>query len=64
MEITVDEFLFGPCSRGVLDDKVSDGSEYWERAYNFIEENKDKYLGELSFPQRNWLIKIKDALLE
>lgn len=63
-EQTVKEYLFGPCSEGVLADKVSDGSDYWSRVDEFISDNLYRPMQELSYAQRNWLIKIKEALLE
>lgn len=60
---TVTEYLFGPCSEGVLMDKAAT-SEYWAKVESFVDENEDKKLKELSFKQRDWLIKIKERLLE
>lgn len=62
-EQTVEEFLFGPCSKGLLSELAGD-SEYWEKVESFVEENKDNYIGDLSFKQKNWVINIKTALLE
>jgi hypothetical protein len=63
LEQTVEEYLFNECSEGVLSDLALE-SEYWGKALSFIEENKSERLGDLSFAQRNWLIKIKESLLE
>lgn len=60
---TVCEYLFGPCSEGVLAEKACE-SEYWRGVEEFIDDNEDKKLSELSYKQRDWLIKIKEGLLE
>jgi hypothetical protein len=63
-EQTVSDFLFGPCSKQVLYELVSDGSEYWDKVENFILDNENVKLKALSFAQRSWILKIKDGLLE
>jgi len=62
-EQTVFEFLFGPCSQGVLEE-LSSESDYWETVLDFVNENENQFVDDLTFKQRNWLIKIKEGLLE
>jgi hypothetical protein len=63
LQQTVEQYLFGPCSRGVLDEKALD-SDYWDGVKDFIEEVENEKMSRLSFKQRDWLIKIKEGLLE
>ncbi len=60
---TVDEYLFGPCSKGVLEERSSD-SRYWETVFDFVSENLKTKISQLSPKQKMWLIKIKEGLLE
>lgn len=59
---TVAEYLFGPCSKSVLGEKA-DESDYWENANEFITRNMDTPIAMLTFKERNWLIQIKEGLL-
>ena len=64
-EQTVSEYLFGPCSRTELNAKaLYEGEEksFWKNAQKFVEENGNEVIGTLTFPQRNWLIQIKESL--
>ena len=60
---TVDDYLFGPCSRGVLSEKACE-SDYWENVQAFVEDEAETPVHELTFNQKNWLIIIKMGLLE
>lgn len=62
-EQTVAQFLFAQCSESLLKELAGE-SDYWENVDNFVDNNRDRVVGELSFGQRDWLIKIKDALIE
>ena len=66
---TVVEFLFGKCSKILMhqladDEEETKRGDYWLRVENFVENNKAKIIGTLTFDQQQWLIKIKDDLLD
>lgn len=60
---TVAQFLFAQCSESLLKELAGE-QEYWSNVDNFVENNRDRMVGDLSFGQRDWLIKIKDRLIE
>lgn len=62
-EMTVHEYLFGPCSEGLLQELAEENS-YWESSLEFVGDNADTPLKNLSPRQRSWAMKIKDGLLE
>jgi hypothetical protein len=62
-EQTVAEFLFTQCSKSLLSELAAD-SGYWSSCEKFVLENTHRVVGELSFKQRDLLIKIKDGLVE
>lgn len=61
--LTVQQFVFKDASKTLLHELAAE-SEYWDRCKKFIDENIDKTVGSLSFKQRDWLIKIKESLIE
>ena len=60
---TVADFLFAQCSQSLLKELAGD-SDYWSNVDKFVDNNLNRLVGELSFSQRDWLIKIKDGLIE
>lgn len=62
-EMTVHEYLFGPCSESLLQE-LAEETDYWESALEFVSDNAETPLENLSARQRAWAIKIKDGLLE
>lgn len=60
---TVAEFLFTQCSKSLLSELAAD-SDYWSKSEKFVLENTHRVVGELSFKQRDWLLKIKDGLID
>lgn len=63
MTETVSNYLFGPCSFGLLTE-LSEQSEYWAKVRTFVEENENRTVKFLSAKQRIWLEKIRIGLLE
>lgn len=61
LDQTVDQYL-SATSASVLAEKAAE-SDYWAKCFDFIQENEDKPLRDLSYKQRDWLIKIKEGLL-
>ena len=59
MNLTVSEFMFHVESE--LEVKAED-SDYWQNSYDFVKENADKLISELSPKQRQWLFKIEETL--
>lgn len=62
LEQTVEEYL-ADTSESLLAEKAAE-SDYWAKCFDFIQENEDKPLHELSRKQKEWLFKIKEGLLE
>lgn len=62
-DMTVAEFLFTQCSKSLLSELAAD-DEYWTKCEKFVLENTHRVLDTLSFKQRDWLLKIKEGLLE
>lgn len=60
---TVEQFLSGECSVGLLHE-LAVVSLYWKGALDFYEKNEKKEYKSLTFKERNWLIKIKNDLIE
>ena len=63
IESTVSEYLFGPCSESLMNELALE-SQYWETVADFVNENSEEYVADLTFKQRQWLFKIKEDLLE
>lgn len=59
---TVAQFLFAQCSESLLKELASD-SDYWSNVENFVDNHREVIVGDLSFGQRDWLVKIKDGLI-
>jgi hypothetical protein len=62
MSETVNDYLFGPCSRSLLSE-LADEKAYWAKADSFVMENLEVAVDKLSTQQRIWLSKIKADLL-
>lgn len=62
-DMTVAEFLFTQCSKSLLSELAAD-SDYWSKSEKFVQENTHRVLDTLSFKQRDWLLKIKEGLIE
>lgn len=60
---TVAHFLFAQCSESLLKELAADQG-YWHDVDKFVDNNRDRMVGDLSFSQRDWLLKIKDSLIE
>lgn len=63
-EKTVKDFLFTDCSEGLLSELAADGSDYWQKAEKFVNENLARKLNDLTQRQRGWVITIRDGLLD
>lgn len=63
MDLTVGDFVFTLCSDGILSELAED-SEYWKSCETFLMDNSDTPMKDLTLKQRNWVMKIKNDLLE
>lgn len=62
LNLTVEEYLFDYASEEELEERSQD-SKYWTQVLQFVHDRRDTLLSELSFKQRNWLIKIREDLI-
>lgn len=61
--MTVEDYLSKSASLSLFKE-LADGSGYWVAAYEFFLENQLEQYEDLSFKQKNWLIRIKGDLIE
>lgn len=62
-EQTISDYLFGPCSASMLT-QLAGESDYWASVDDFVTKNKMKTMAEMSAKQVQWLIRIRDDLME
>lgn len=62
-KLTVGEYLFKQCSESLLKEMAAH-SDYWNSCDAFVNSNRMKLVGDLSYKQRDWLIRLKEGLLE
>jgi hypothetical protein len=62
-KLTVGEYLFSHCSESLLKEMAAD-SDYWASCDAFVNSNRMRHVGDLTYKQRDYLIRIKESLIE
>lgn len=62
-DMTVGEYLFKQCSESLLKE-MAEANDYWASCDQFVNSVRERVVGTLSFKQRDWLLRIKEGLLD